>query len=521
MDSLLIDHMLDPATYPEFTRTVQHLQTHISHIFLTDRYVYKIKKPVDFGFLDFTTLEKRRFYCHEELRLNRRLSPDIYLEVVTLYLNADGLPTFNADGPVLEYAVKMRRMPEDRMMSYLLERNEVTVVDIDQIARQVSAFHAAAERGGVIGQYGTCEAIKANWLENLRQAEPYFGRTLSEQGHRLIGGWALQRLEQDALLFQQRVEDGFIRECDGDLHSENICLDGQVHIFDCIEFNEKFRFSDTAADVAFLAMDLENHGRRDLAQRFVSGYIAASADSGLRRVLPLYLANRAFIRGKVESFRLDDALISAEEKNAATCRAQRFFRLARGYVLREKLPKTLFITCGPTGCGKTALAHELAFQLGLEHVASDQVRKGLAGVAPTERGAAIYGPDWNQATYERLSKLCQAILLSGDSVIVDATFRTRIDRAQFVQLAVAAGARPVILSLSCPSDLARQRLEQREMKGDSVSDGNWQVYQQQIAVFEQPSSAEALLVSLDSRETPVKMAEQVVETLGLLSADYR
>jgi predicted kinase len=248
----------------------------------------------------------------------------------------------------------------------------------------------------------------------------------------------------------------------------------------------------------------------------VNVYITESADSELRRIVPLYLVNRAFIRGKVESFRLDDPLISPEAKEAAACRAQRFFRLARGYVLREKLPKTLFITCGPTGSGKTFLARELAFQLGLEHVSSDTVRKGLAGVAPTERGAAIYSHAWNQATYQRLFELCQSSLVSGISVIVDATFRSRTDRARFIHLAFAEGATPVLLALSCPAGLVRQRLEQREISGDSVSDGTWQIYQQQIATFEQPLPDEALLVSLDTGRTLVELSEQVLGALGLL-----
>ena len=516
MEQYLIDLMLAPTSYPEPVTAVQHLQTHISHIFLTDTFVYKIKKPVNFGFLDFTTLEKRRFYCHEELRLNRRLSPDMYLEVVAICRDAAGKVSFNSSSPVLEYAVKMCRMPEERMMSRLLDRGGVTVADIDAIACKVAQFHGEAARGNGIQLYGTIESIRANWRENLQQTMPYLGRTLTEQDHRLISEWALNRLEQDALLFQQRVQDGFIRECDGDLHSENICLNGQVHIFDCIEFNEKFRYSDTAADVAFLAMDLENHGRRDLAERFVDRYELESGDCSLRRVLPLYLANRAFIRGKVESFRLDDPLIDAAEKASAAARAQRFFRLARGYVLREKLSRTLFLTCGPTGCGKSAVAEELAFQLGLNHYASDLERKRLAGVEPTERGRAIYSQAWNQATYDRLFELSQAGLASGASVIADATFRSCTERKRFADMASTVGASTVFLHLSCPPDLIRLRLEARKNQDNVISDGTWEIYQKQMATFEQPTADEALLVILDAVLTPVEQVEQVLEKLGLL-----
>lgn len=513
MDRSMLDHMLNPASYPEPTTAVQHLQTHISHLFLTDRYVYKVKKAVDFGFLNFTTLEKRRFFCHEELRLNRRLSPDIYLEVVALSRAADGQLSFLADGVPEEYAVKMLRMPEDRMLSRLLEQGRVTEADIAAIAAKLAGFHGAAAQGNGIALFGAVEAIRGNWLENLHQTVPYCGRTLSQRDHALIGEWALQRLEQRGELFRKRLQNGFVRECHGDLHAENICLDGQVHIFDCIEFNEKFRYGDTAADVAFLAMDLANHGRQDLALSFISHYQAASGDTTLQQVLPLYLANRAFIRGKVESFRLDDAMICADEKQAAGGRAQRFFRLARGYVVREQLPRLLVLTCGPTGCGKSALAEELAFQLGLRYLSSDLERKRLAGVAPTVRGADIYSADWNRATYDRLFEAAREQLLSGAGVIVDATFRVRVDRQRFVCLAAEAGAVPIILQPQCSEAVVRQRLEQRQARGDAVSDGTWQVYQQQMERFELPDRDEALLVPLDATRQPEEMVDQLLEVL--------
>lgn len=519
MERALIDTMLDPAIYPEPTAQVQHLQTHISHIFLTDRYVYKVKKPVDFGFLDFTSLEKRHFYCLEELRLNRRLSPDIYLDLVLLRDDGAGGVCFSGDGTVVEYAVRMLRMPEERMMSRMLESGGVTTEHIDAIARKVAVFHAEAARGNGIELFGSIEAIRDNWLENLRQTEAYLGRTLSRRDHRLIADWALQFLAEHEACFHQRIYEGYIRECDGDLHSENICLDGQVHIFDCIEFNEKFRYSDTAADVAFLAMDLENHGRRDLAERFVEQYVRVSGDADLVQVLPLYLANRAFIRGKVESFRLDDPLITASDKAAAGARAQRFFRLARGYALRGQLGRALFITCGPTGCGKSTLAAELAFQLGLLHLSSDHERKRLAGVEPTERNSTIYSQAWNQATYDRLFELSRSALEAGVPVIVDATFRTAQERRRFLQMASDSGAASVLLGLTCPSELARQRLEKREKQGNGVSDGTWQVYRQQMAVFEEPAPEETALISLDTTHTAIELVDQIFEKLGLLSPE--
>jgi len=515
MEQYQIDALLCPPAYPETTSSVKLLQTHISYLFLTDAHVYKFKKPVNFGFLDFTSLEQRRFYCNEELRLNRRLSPDIYLGIAELRQDKQGRLAINGNGEIIDYAVKMIRLPEQRMMARLLDRNEVTPAELSEIARLVAGFHNTAARGPGIDLFGSVEMIRTNWEENLQQVKPYLERTIAARTHDLIGTWAIKRLQDDETLFRERVANGFIRECDGDLHSENICLDDKVHIFDCIEFNEKFRYTDTAADVAFMVMDLENHGRRDLADLFAAEYIAVSGDRGITEVLPLYLANRAFIRGKVESFRLDDKGIAAEEKSAASTRAKRFFRLSRGYALREKLPLSLIMTCAPTGSGKSSMAAELAFQLGIEHFSTDIERKRLAGIAPGERGGDIYTPEWHRRTYQQLENLTREQLSKGASVIVDGTFIRRSDRHAFAALASAAGCDLVILRLHCPPTTVRQRMASRAKEAYSISDGNWEVYLHQSAALEEPGSAEGQVIEIDATLSPELMVEQVLEKLGM------
>lgn len=513
MNDLLLEALLQPATYGEGTTTVSLLQTHISFLFLTDRHVYKVKKGVDFGFLDFTTLEKRRFYCFEELRLNRRLSPDIYLGVEEIRIGADNRVTFSGEGEVVEYAVKMLRLPEERMMGRLLHEGKVTAADIRGIARRVAGFHATAARSPEIDRFGAVEMIRANWEENLRQVRPFIGRTISAGIFARIEAGMEHQLSAKETLIWSRIAEGFIRECDGDLHSENICLDERVHIFDCIEFNEKFRNSDTAADVAFLCMDLENHGQRKLAELFLDEYIAASGDSRMPVILPLYLPVRAFIRGKVESFRLDDSRISQAEKLAAAKRAERFFRLALGYTLRQRVPSSLIITCGPTGCGKSALADELSFLLGIDHLSTDIERKRLAGIKPTVRGAEIYSREWNQRTYGHLAELTGEKLTNKQSVLVDGTFCRKRDRDSFAALAEESGSRFVILRLNCPAEVIRLRLETRQQAQESVSDGTWDVYLRQSAGFEEPTEKEGLLLQLDATLPPEDLAVRVLEAI--------
>ena len=514
MDDHLIKTLLQPAPYEQPTATVSLIQTHISFLFLTDTHVYKIKKPVDFGFLDFTTLEKRRFYCFEELRLNRRLSPDIYLGVVELRRDPDGRVAFNGKGEVIEYAVKMLRLPAERMMSRLLEEDRVTPADIRAIARLVASFHGAAARGPDIDRFGAIELIRANWAENLRQVRPYIGRTISPDSFRQLETWMEAQLADLEPLIRSRISDGFIRECDGDLHSENICLDSKVHIFDCIEFNEKFRYSDTAADVAFLFMDLENHGRRQLAELFLAEYVAASGDPTIAATLPLYLPIRAFIRGKVESFRLDDQAIGADEKLAAAGRAKRFFRLAQGYTLRGKLPPSLFITCAPTGCGKSALAKELSLLLGMDQISTDMERKRLAGIMPTERGEDIYTREWHQRTYDCVAGLARERLVKNESVLVDGTFCRKNDRDSFAALARESNSRLVILRLNCPPEVVRQRLQARQQEPAAVSDGNWEVYLHQSAGMVEPTDAEGRVLRLDATLAPEELAERVLDLIG-------
>jgi aminoglycoside phosphotransferase family enzyme len=327
----LIQALLDPGTYPHGPKSVQLLQTQMSLLFLTGDYVYKVKKPVDLGYLDYTTLEKREFFCHQELTLNRRLCPDVYLEVVPVVRQTEEI-LLGGEGEVIDYAVKMRQLPPDRMMDVLLSRNQVTQEMVQQVAQKVAVFHQQAETNAEIGSYGSLDLIRANANENFSQTEQYVGLSIYRARYDRIKTYTDTFIDQRASLFESRPKAGKIRDCHGDLHSAHVCFVDDISIYDCIEFNDRFRYCDVAAEVAFLAMDLDYYGQPELAKGFTDAYVEASKDEQLLDLLGFYKCYRAYVRGKVESFKLDDRLIPEEEKTKALDTARRYFELADSYI---------------------------------------------------------------------------------------------------------------------------------------------------------------------------------------------
>jgi Uncharacterized protein conserved in bacteria len=325
----IVDAMQNPQTYPEPTGKIELIQTHISFVFLTEKYVYKIKKPVNFGFLDFSTLEKRKHYCEKELELNRRLCPDIYLEVVTI--NKSNNLKIKGAGETVEYALKMKRLPQECIMTQLLQEGKVDKTAIDQIAEIVAKFHSVAQTNPEITEVGGIKAVKFNWDENFAQTTKYIGQTLSKADYDAMQNKINSFITANKALFEARMAQGHVRDCHGDLHSGNIFITDKVCIFDAIEFNDRFRYSDTAADVAFLAMDLDYQNRSDLSDYFITQYQKYSKDPHLKTLLPFYKCYRAYVRGKVISFRLDDPHIKAEDKQAAINDASAYFKLALQY----------------------------------------------------------------------------------------------------------------------------------------------------------------------------------------------
>jgi aminoglycoside phosphotransferase family enzyme/predicted kinase len=484
--------LMNKSAYPEPTSRVELVQTHISYVFLTDDFVYKVKKPVNFGFLDFSTLEKRKHYCEKEVELNRRLSPDIYLGVLPVTLDND-IVTMGGKGQTIEYAVKMRRIPTENLMIRLLRENRLTREMVENVARRVAMFHSEAASSKEIDRFGSIEVIKTNTDENFAQTEKYVGKTITKSQFDAIGDFTEDYLNNRTELFNRRIAEGRIRDCHGDLHLEHICITEPIRIFDCIEFNDRFRYSDTVADIAFLAMDLDFHGRRDLSETLIDAYVKYSADKGAQDLVNFYKVYRAYVRGKVTSFRLDDPIPHEEDEVKRI--AQKYFSLAASYVdqeLSHTLPREqqrLIIVCGLIGTGKTTVAKEIAKMNGWEIISSDLVRKDLAGIPATRHeytafGKGLYSSKFTELTYKRMNEIAEELLMKGKSVVVDACYGKKYQRANVYALARATNAEFTCIELVCPEEEVKTRLTMRMHETGSTSDGRWEIFPEWKASFE-------------------------------------
>ena len=325
----VVEALMTPEAYEKDVNKVELKQTHISFVFLTKDFVYKVKKAVNFGFLDYSTLEKRRVFCEKELELNKRLCGDMYLEVVSV--NRSDRIKLCGEGEVVEYALKMKRIPEERIMTKLLEENKVDKNLVDKMAKIIADFHAKAKTGTKISEFGTLPMIQTNWTENFEQTKEFIGKTISEKTYRLIQQKVTDFMKTKFDLFAKRVAENKIKECHGDIHSGNIFIADKIYIFDAIEFNDRFRHCDIASEIAFLAMDLDYKNREDLASFFVEKYVKYSGDQELLKVLDFYKCYRAYVRGKVTSFKLNDSNVNEQEKTNAINEAKAYFDLAARY----------------------------------------------------------------------------------------------------------------------------------------------------------------------------------------------
>ncbi len=498
-----------PEAYPHPAEAIEVRQTHISAVFLAGDFAYKIKKPVDLGFLDFTTLDKRRQFCDEETRLNRRLAPGVYLGVVPVTRNGVERP-----GEVIEWAVKMTRLPDAASLRWHVRHGDATLTQLETLARRIAGFHRTAEANDRTAAFGRFEVVADNARENFTQSRGQVGETVSRAVLDRLESLTEAELTRLRPLIESRAAHGIPRDTHGDLRLEHVYLlpDG-LAIIDCIEFAERFRYADPVADAAFLVMDLLVEGRPDLARAFADAYFDATGDEEGRQLLSFYVAYRAAVRGKVQGMKAGGPEVPAAEKAAARQRSGAFWLLAVGQLEEPARRPCLVLIGGPPGTGKSTLARALAGAGDFEVIRSDVVRKELAGDL---RGAALYSAEWMDRTYAECLRRAEVSLSEGGRVIVDATFREDRRRAEFLAAAQRLGVPGLLLMCEAPPELVRQRLAART--GDA-SDADWDVYRKSAAGWEESSPAvrrAAHAIDATDGEAAREAARAVLRQVGVL-----
>jgi hypothetical protein len=485
----LVDFLLNPSSYPHKPRYVRHVQTHASHVFIVPPYVYKIKKPVNFGFLDFSTLEKRKHYCEKEVELNLRIC-EAYLGVEEISVK-DSDFVFGKGDKTVEYAVKMRKLPERYFLKNLLVKGRVTKDDLVNVVEKLVEFYDKQPVNEFISDFGRPERVRVNIDENFSLSERFIGKTISKATYDAIKFYNNKFFEKKSHLFNERIKKGFIRDCHGDLHLEHINLSPQgVCIYDCIEFNERFRYIDIASDIAFLGMDLDFNSHSDLANFIVHEISKRMRDETIFEMIDFYKCYRAYVRGKVESIRSTEPEIPTEERKASEEKAKRYFGLALRYALFGSKP-ALIVTFGLIGTGKSTLAHALSRELFCRVISSDEVRKEIMGVGPTERrydefDKGIYSPNITDITYRELLNRGRRVIESGKIAILDASFSKRELREMVLHEAQALGIAYYFIETKAGEETIRKRLIEREREGKSISDARWEIFERFKEGFEEP-----------------------------------
>lgn len=493
------------AALPQLAEVVE---THISWVLLAGNFAYKIKKAVGFGFLDFSTLDKRRFFCQEELRLNRRLSPQLYIDVLAIGGSIDA-PLLGGDVRPIEYAVKMRRFPQAAQLDVMLANGELQRAHIDAIARKIAAFHENTAVAGADSRYGDVEAIRQPVRQNFAQIGLRLGDAADREKLRQLEAWSEGEFQRLVKVFSERKRQGFIRECHGDLHLANLALfEGEIAPFDCLEFNDSLRWVDVVSEIAFLAMDLHDKRRPDLAWRLLNAYLEQTGDYQGLALLRYYLAYRALVRAKVACLSCKATI--AEGVALEGCRD--YLALAESFTVPAR--PAVIITHGLSGSGKSTLAGKLATILGAIHIRSDIERKRLYGLAAEARSGSaldggLYTAQGHRRTYGKLAELAQAIVAAGYPVIVDATFLKQAERAAFRELAAAGCVPFVILDFQAPVEILRQRIKGREQAGTDASEATLAVLERQLVSAEALTAGERLRsmrIDTENKETPEKLS---------------
>jgi uncharacterized protein len=480
----LVEAMLDPRFYPHAPSSVELRDTHISWVFLAGELAYKVKKPVSFPFLDYGTLEHRHEMCREEVRLNRRLAPKIYLRVVAIGRSGDRYSLISEDDPAaIEFAVEMRRVEEDRSLAALVARGELEPAHIADVARRIARFHSEAS---IAPPDRTVETLVAALEENLS--------TLRDAGAEVLAGCRLDATERFTRSFlgarrgelEGRAKEGMVRDCHGDLRAEHVIVPAEngIYIYDCVEFDPALRQIDVAADLAFLVMDLSHLGAEELSFGLVEAYRRAGGDPGDDALLSFFASYRAWVRAKIACLRSLELAEADRERQRQHAEADQFLRLGHRFAWRSRRLLVL-VVCGVARSGKTTLARELAAISGFPQVSSDVIRKRLAGIAISERGGAeLYSSESTMRTYRVIGERAREEVRRRGGVIVDATFHRRSERAAFRSGMGDVSARILFVECRAAPEVLLARVRERERKRGRVSDADAAVLQRQLAELE-------------------------------------
>lgn len=521
--------MARPEFYPDHPTTVERRETHISRVFLAGENVYKVKKPVRFPFIDCSTLERRRRLCFEEVRLNRRLAPGVYAGVHPIVAQNGGFalgplmedPADARDRGALEYAVRMTRLADERMLDRALARG-ADADEIRAVAGRIAEFHRIAD-GAKAELYGSAAAVAAMVADNLRQCERFEGRALSIAQMDGLAAYCAGFAGEHWELMNRRARDRRVVEGHGDLRCEHVYIDGgRIAIIDCVEFNEALRHGDVACDAGFLAMDLDRVGRHDMSLEFVAAYVDESGDREFSILLPYYECYRAAVRGKVAALRSVAAEIPAAERENALAEARDYFALACRYAGCYDGGRCAIVACGAAGSGKSTVARALAPRVGFQIVSSDETRKRMAGVSPetpmkARYGGGIYADDFTRRTYDALIAAGESILRGGAGVILDATFRHPEERRAAIAMAERAGAPILFVECSAGEDETIRRVRERAQRVGEVSDAGVEVYLRHRRDFVPLDEiAAARRMPADTTRPPREIARMIEARLALV-----
>ena len=478
--------MRQPDFYPHAVSTLEERDTHISKVFLTGPFAYKIKKPVNLNFLDFSTLEQRQRFCRREVDLNRRMTTGVYLGVVPITRQA-GHYYLAGSGPVVEYAVKMRQLPEADCMRQLLHSKKLTRENLNALVVKLVAFYRQAATAKPISAVGSWQTVRTNTEENFQQVQEFVGDIVDERMYQIIRAATRAFLQRRKILFEQRIENQKIRDCHGDLRTGHIYFADGIQVIDCIEFNDRFRYGDISSDLAFLAMDLDFEGFAESARHLIHAYLEDTHDEGMLLLLDFYKCYRACVRVKVNCFRLRNERSGTYRHSKLLTETRRYLDLAYRYAVQFTRP-TVWVVCGLPASGKSTVASALAKILALGIYRSDIVRKMLFGqpssksqVVPFEQG--IYSKEATALTYGKLLMLAQQEVERGRSVIIDAGFSKQHYRDEAIRMARDVDANILFVECAAPFELLKKRLTDRENQA-TVSDARLQHLKKIAAGFD-------------------------------------